>query len=39
MLKEAAVKLAAFRASEKNGTPKVVPIKKRSSKETRTERR
>lgn len=39
MLKEGAVKLAAFHASEKNGTPKVVPIKKRSSKETRTERR
>ncbi|HVA68615.1 MAG TPA: hypothetical protein VNF45_04835 [Candidatus Binataceae bacterium] len=28
MLKEGALKLAAFRASEKNGTPKVVPIKK-----------
>ena len=39
MLKEGAVKLAAFHASEKNGTPKVVPIKKHSSKETRTERR
>lgn len=39
MLKEGAVKLAAFHASENNGTPKVVPIKKRSSKETRTERR
>ena len=39
MLKEGAVKLAAFHASEKNGVPKVVPIKKRSSKETRTERR
>ncbi len=30
MLKEGAVKLAAFHASEKNGTPKVVPIKKRN---------
>lgn len=39
MLKEGAVKLAAFHASEKNSTPQVVPIKKRSSKETRTERR
>ena len=38
MLKEGAVKLAAFHASEKNGTPKVVPIKKRN-KETRSEKR
>jgi integrase len=29
MLKEGAIKLAAFHASEKNGAPKVVPIKKR----------
>jgi len=28
MLKAGAVKLAAFHTSEKNGTPKVVPIKK-----------
>lgn len=35
MLKEGAIKLAAFHASEKNGTPKVVPIKKRN-KETRS---
>ena len=39
MLKEGAVKLAAFHASEQSGTPKVVPIKKRSSKETTNERR
>lgn len=38
MLKEGAVKLAAFHASEKNGTPKVVPIKKRNN-ETRSEKR
>jgi integrase len=38
MLKEGAIKLAAFHASEKNGTPKVVPIKKRN-KETRSEKR
>ena len=33
MLREGAEKLAAFHASEKNGAPKVVPIKK-GSKET-----
>lgn len=38
MLKEGAIKLAAFHASEKNGTPKVVPIKKQN-KETRSEKR
>ena len=37
MLKESAVKLAAFRASRKNGAPKVVPLKK-WSKTTRSER-
>ncbi len=31
MLKEGAIKLAAFHASEKNGTPKVVPIEERKA--------
>jgi len=37
MLKEGAIKLAAFHASEKNGAPKVVPIKRRN-KDVRTEK-
>jgi hypothetical protein len=39
MLKEGAVKLAAFHASEKNGGRKVVPLKKRRADVTKEKHR